>query len=253
MSKNLVRIISAVNAAVMMSTAAAVFPVSVSAKDTGVIFESEVEKIEGVENWTSIYENQIPGYSGDGFAYLTAKNIEFEVEAPEEGLYEFDVRYAQILSEDGRMQTITINGAEYSKVFAYTNKWVDTEFGKFRLKKGTNKIALIPKYGYAAFDTITVKKAVMPDLKATASAVPCDPEATKEAKGLMSYLYSVYGTGILSGQQTIYGGGHKMNTTIRYNAEKDICVDESGKEYSFDPADKAVADDGSKFVWKCKD
>ena len=45
MSKNLVRIISAVNAAVMMCSAAAVFPVSVSAEDTGVIFESEVEKI----------------------------------------------------------------------------------------------------------------------------------------------------------------------------------------------------------------
>ena len=75
MSKNLVRIISAVNAAVMMCSAAAVFPVYVSAEDTGVIFESEAEKIEGVENWTSIYENQIPGYSGDGFAYLTDKNI----------------------------------------------------------------------------------------------------------------------------------------------------------------------------------
>ena len=252
MSKKLKRVFSAVTATALIGSSL-VFPSAVSAEDTGVIFESEVEKIDGVENWTSIYETQLPGFSGDGFAYLTSKNIEFEVEAPEEGLYQFDVRYAQILSEEGRMQTIMINGAEYSKVFAFSDKWKDTEFGKFRLKKGTNKIALVPKYGYAAFDTITVKKAVMPDLKATATAVPCDKKATKEAKGLMKYLYDVYGTGILSGQQTIYGGGHKITTTIRYDAANDVCVDESGKTYSFDEADKAVADDGSKFVWKCTD
>ena len=163
MSGTLKKIISAVTAAVVMSTYFAI-PLAASAESTGVIFESEVEKIDGVENWTSIYETQLPGYSGDGFAYLTSSNIEFEVEAPEEGLYEFDVRYAQILSEEGRMQTIEINGSEYTKVFAYSDKWQDAEFGKFRLKKGTNKIALVPKYGYAAFDTITVKKAEMPEL-----------------------------------------------------------------------------------------
>ena len=98
MSKKLKRVFSAVTATALIGSSL-VFPSAVSAEDTGVIFESEVEKIDGVENWTSIYETQLPGFSGDGFAYLTSKNIEFEVEAPEEGLYQFDVRYAQILSE----------------------------------------------------------------------------------------------------------------------------------------------------------
>ena len=207
MSRSFKKILSAVTATVLLGSTM-VLPSVTSAESTGVIFESEVEKIDGVDNWTSIYETQLPGYSGDGFAYLTNKSIKFTVEAPEEGLYQFDVRYAQILSTEGRLQTIVINGSEYSKVFAYTDKWVDAEFGKFRLKKGENEIELISKYGYAAFDKITIKKAVMPDLKATATAVPCDKKATKEARGLMNYLYDVYGTGVLSGQQTIYGGGH---------------------------------------------
>ncbi len=70
-----------------MMSSSVTFPSVISAESTGVIFESEVEKISGVESWTSIYETQLPGYSGDGFAYLTNSNIEFEVEAPEEGLY----------------------------------------------------------------------------------------------------------------------------------------------------------------------
>ena len=38
----------------------------------------EVETMEGVDQiWTSIYENQIPGYSGEGFAYLTSNPISF--------------------------------------------------------------------------------------------------------------------------------------------------------------------------------
>ena len=215
-----------------------------------IIFESECELLgEDTELWTSIYETQLPGYSGDGFAYLTAKNIKFEVEAPEEGMYEIDVRYAQILSEEGRLQTLAVNGSEYSTVLPYTNEWKDYQFAMVRLKKGVNTFEFMPKYGYAAFDTITIKKASFPELKV--SPTLCDSKATKETQNLMNYLCSVYGNNILSGQQTIYGGGHKVNTTIRYDAATNTCVDSDGNQYSFDEADKDVADDGSSFVWKC--
>ena len=69
----------------------------------------------------------------------------------------------------------------------------------------------------------------------------------------MAYLKSVYGKHILSGQQEIYGGGHEVPTTIRFDAENKKCVDQDGKEYRFDEADISTADDGSKFVWKCFD
>ncbi|MBQ3948083.1 MAG: hypothetical protein II656_06125, partial [Ruminococcus sp.] len=44
-----------------------------------------------------------------------------------------------------------------------------------------------------------------------------------------------------------------MTSTIRYDAAANKCVDSDGKEYTFDEADVATADDGSKFVWKCFD
>ena len=67
------------------------------------------------------------------------------------------------------------------------------------MNKGVNTIELLTKYGYAAFDTITVKKAVLPELNIDPTL--SDPNATKEAQGLMNYLCDVYGKNIISGQQ----------------------------------------------------
>ena len=185
MIKALKRLSSALTAAAMVFTASAVLPSAIAADDSDIIFQAECETLgEDTQVWTSIYETQLPGYSGEGFAYLTAGNIEFEVEAPEEGMYEINVRYAQILSEEGRLQTLAVNGSEYSTTMPYSDTWQDYQFAMVRLKKGTNKFVFMPKYGYAAFDTITVKKASFPELKV--SPVLCDKKATKEAQSLMN-------------------------------------------------------------------
>ena len=219
---------------------------------TSFPYTIEGENLEGATLWTSIYENQIPGYSGEGFAYLTNNEISFTVNVPEDGMYSVMVRSAQILDAGGRQQTIKINGTKYTKKVPYANEWTDFDFGMVRLNKGENTISFVNEYGYMAIDTVTVSEAVFPDLS-IADETPVDKEATPETKALMKYLKSVYGNGILSGQQEIYGGGHIVVTTIRYDAATDKCVDSSGKEYAFDEADKAVADDGSTFVWKCHD
>lgn len=258
MKKLFGRISSVLISALMLCTVLVSIPV-VGAEDNesgdGVIFEiagDELAKLNDIEPMTSIYDTQVPGYTGKtGFLYHTGDTVKFDVEAPDEGMYDVVVRYTQVLSEEGRKQTISVNGSKYSTDYPYTKEWTDFDFGKIRLKKGENKFELVPEYGYAAYDSIIIKKAAIPELKV--APVLCDKKATKETQSLMNYLCDVYGKGILSGQQTIYGGGHKVQTTIRYDAEKDKCLDSDGNEYSFDEADKAVADDGSKFVWHCKD
>lgn len=237
------------------SMLAAAMPVTaqVTAADTVFPFVIEGEKMEGADVWTSIYENQIPGYSGEGFAYLTNGALSFNVTVPEDGMYQLNVRGAQILNEEGRMQTVAINGVEYSKTVPYYKEWTDIDFGVVRMKAGENEISFLNKYGYMAIDQVTVTKAVFPDVSATASAVPCDPDATAETKALMSYLQSVYGKHIISGQQEIYGGGHSVETTIRYDATQDKCIDSDGKEYVIDRDSEAVDKDGNKFYWHCSD
>ena len=199
----------------------------VSAIEGGeVLIKAECEDLSGAELWTSIYENQLPGYSGEGFAYVTSKAITLEVEAPEEGMYQIDVRYAQILDKSGRDQTISVNGKKNMIKFPYTDKWTDISMGVFRLNKGTNEIEISPQYGYAAYDTITITKA-MPNDYSKATSTLTDSKATSETKALMKYLKSVYGNHILSGQQEIYGGG--MNGDGNMEKEFDWLLENTGK------------------------
>jgi hypothetical protein len=101
-----------------------------------------------------------------------------------------------------------------------------------------------------AIDSVTVAEADFPDLS-IADDVPTDPDATPETKALMKYLKSVYGKNILSGQQEIYGGGHSVETTIRYDASQDKCLDSDGNEYKIDRDSKDTDKDGNTFYWHC--
>lgn len=212
-------------------------------------YEAEELELGGNQIWTSIYDVQTPGYSGEGFVYLTNESFKVHIEAEEEGMYRITVRGLQRLSQEGRMQTYSVNGVDYTYTMAYNEEWNDMDFGLVRLKKGVNEIEFKTSYGYGCYDTITIEPAEYEDLKG--SGVPCDPNATAETKSLMAYLHSVYGKHMLSGQQEIWGGGHSRTTTIRYDAASDKCVDDKGNVYTFSEDSKDVADDGSTFVWTC--
>lgn len=222
MIKKLKRVISALTASALAATTAgymSVFADDISRVkvEVGSTVEAENLTLNGTTVWTSIYNDQFPGYSGEGFVYLTGGNIEFEVDVEEDGMYELSGSYVQILDKDGsRQQTVEVNGTEYIVLAPYANDWSTLNFGRFRLKEGTNTIKLLPKYGYAAFDTLTLKKAEFPDLS-TATATPCDKNATPEAKGLMSYLNDMYGNHMLTGQQEIYGNGHTEDQPAGYS------------------------------------
>ena len=216
---------------------AASLPFSSFAESAGenVIFQAECEDLDGATTWTDIYGQQFPGYSGSGFCYLTGETLTFEVEAPEEGMYEFTTRSAQILDKDGREQTISINGSEFMMKMPYADSWTDFSFGIHRLKKGTNKIQILPRYGYGAYDTITVKKADLPALNV--SPTLSDSKATSETQGLMNYLCDVYGKHMLSGQQEIYGGGHTESSPNGYSG-----ADLQGYETEFEYIKKKFGD-----------
>ena len=162
----------------------------------------EAEDCEGAgEPWTSIYETKLKGmFSGKGFVYLTNSPFSFEVTVPEDGMYQFSAKVAQILDESGRLQTISINGIDYQYKVPYYDTWTDFDFGMHRLNKGTNKIEFKPIYGYAEFDTVTITEATFPDFSKIDTKLS-DPKATQEAQELQDYLGSVYGKKIISGQQ----------------------------------------------------
>ena len=245
--KQLTKKMSAVfSAAAIACTALLALPVT--AADTA--FKIEGEKLEGADLWTDIYQQEIPGYSGDGFTYLTNAALSFTFDAPADGMYQVTVRGAQILNEEGRYQTLEVNGSKYHTTVPYTDKWMDFDFGMVRLNKGENTLSFLNEYGYMVIDYVTVTEGEFPDMS-VADAVPCDAKATPETKALMAYLHSVYGKNILSGQQQIYGGGNQVQTTIRYDAATDTCKDEDGNVYEIDRDSKDKDEQGNEFYWHC--
>ena len=113
-------------------------------------FTIEAEDCEGAgEPWTSIYEKKIKGmFSGKGFVYLTSNPFSFNLTVPEDGMYQFNAKIAQILDTSGRPQTISINDVDFQYKVPYYDTWTDFDFGMHRLKKGSNKIAFKPVYGF---------------------------------------------------------------------------------------------------------
>ena len=195
-----------------------------AAGETSFPYTIEAEDMKGAELWTDIYGTQLPDYSGKGFAYLTGGTISCNVTVAEDGMYLVTARCAQILNQEGRMETLSVNGSEFSKTIPYTEKWQDFEFGVVRLNKGENTLEFLNKYGYMAVDTVTVKVAEKHDYT-LATDVLVDKNASESAKSLMKYLKSVYGSHIISGQQEIYGSGHKDN----YEWENEFLMDLTGK------------------------
>ncbi|MDD6084725.1 MAG: glycosyl hydrolase [Oscillospiraceae bacterium] len=234
------RIVSLLSAAAVSATALTVssafnvnaaeeettsFPYTIEGEDMFTTSSSDYKTFDEnrteTQVWTSIYENQLPGYTGTGFAYLNSSTLYFKVTVPEDGMYDITARSAQILDKTSRQQTIQINGIEYTTSMPYSDKWTDFSFGMRRLNKGENTIAFVNKYGYCAIDSVTVSEAEFPDFSSLSSTLS-DSNATSQTKSLMKYLTSVYGKHIISGQQEIYGGGNDGNPELEFEFIKDL-------------------------------
>ena len=220
------KVISFITASAMsvcsVSASISSFIGNVNAADSDIILQEECENLTlgDCTVWQDIYGDKIPDYSGEGFIYLTNASFKTEVTVEADGMYEIIVRYAQILDQTSRMQTVSVNGLDSTIDFPYTHEWKDISMGHFRLNKGVNTIEFKPMYGYACYDTITIKKTPKHDYSKAVDTL-VDPKATPEAKSLMKYLKSVYGSNVISGQQEIYGGGNDGNSELEFDYIKE--------------------------------
>lgn len=178
---------------------------------------------------TNVYGTQYPGYSGDGFVWVTnAGTLTLQVTIPKSAMYELSTRCWMYLGNEGdsRMQVVSINGVSKGN-FYIPNRggWTDYSFGFFYLEAGTATIEIgsSGSWGFILYDTVNFDYADMPDLEI--NPTPCDPKATSETSALKQYLTGVYGHYVISGQQEIYGGGHDGN----YEFEFDYIHDKTGK------------------------
>lgn len=202
-------------------------PVSAAEKDL-VLFQDEAENCTVTEGGTvtdKVYNDEYPGFTGEGFVWCgNGGGFTFDVDLDEGAMCELRVRCNSYLGD--RLQDMAIDGEKVSEInITKEGGWKEVSFGYFYVSAGkhTIEVGSSGSWGFILYDSVTFAYADMPELNI--APVPCDSKATDETKALMTYLTSVYGKQVLSGQQEIYGSGHDGN----YEYEFDYIEDTTGE------------------------
>lgn len=197
---------------------------SVSAAEP--LFSAECEDLtlaDGASVATDVYGTPYPGYTGDGFVWVpNSGTMTFTVDAPETGMYRLMSKCIMYLGDAGTIREGTVSVVRSDEStwtknvnITRTDDWNDYNWGDIKLTKGENTISFGGGWGFCIYDSMTLTQTPKPNYE-TATDVPVDAKATSETKALMSYLKSVYGSHILSGQQEIYGGGNDGNSELEF-------------------------------------
>ncbi len=212
-------------AALCMGLVQAVPAVGVSAEDFSFTSECEdLQLADGAEVATKVYNDEYPGYTGSGFVWVpNSGTMTFTVDVPETGMYRLMSRCIMYLGEVGEIREgqVTVersDGSTWSKTakISRTVDWNDYNWGDLKLTEGENTITFGGGWGFCIYDSMSLTQTPPPDY-AKATDELTDSLATAEARSLMKYLKSVYGSHIISGQQEIYGGGNDGDMELEFD------------------------------------
>ncbi len=209
--------------------------------ETGV--SDRIDVYTDTEGWTDTLEDGTPydytNPSGNGFVYLKDKgsSVTVTVEVAQAGIYNMGIRYCEPSDPNKKVQYLDINGVNQGEVtFPYCDTWREIST-LVKLDAGKNDIQFRSYWGYTALDCMTIATAdsSITDLNPTKSL--SNPNANDTTKRLYSYLCSVYGEHILSGQQEMCGS-HNYNINADPNsgyikdneAEFEYILDKTGKQ-----------------------
>lgn len=210
------KMLSKLLVAVLSLSTVAISPVS-AATTTTTKYEAEEAVLHNVQ----LADNSVPGYSGTGYvAGMDASDayIEFTVNVPTAGRYNLGINFCAPYGY--KQETITVNdGQSFNAIFEPSNEFAEINAGVIKLQAGENKIRISRCWGWTLFDYITISPADALAVDTNVSDKLIDSKATAETQKLMTYLTSIYGKNILSGQ---------FAYTTRYT-EIDAVYKETGK------------------------
>lgn len=139
--------------------------------------------------------------------------ISLDVEVASTGMYALTI-YAQGIG-GSKIQNLAVNDVDQGQL-SISDEGFNPISMTVKLNEGKNTVTVTKSWGWTNFDYLTVAPAELSPIKATQTTC-CDMEATDETRALMSYLASVYGNGIISGQQEIYNyGPHDFEYEFEY-------------------------------------
>lgn len=172
-------------------------------------FEAENATLVGLQT-----SNARPGFSGTGFVTgfdNGADHLDFFVNAAA-GIYDIRIGYSAPNGE--KQYQLEVNGEIQQGLFLPRNDFSSVHGGKYSLQQGQNTIVIRPFWGFYDIDYIEIEPAAVV-LPMQPDHVLNDPLATNSTKNLYSYMKSLYGTKVLSGQQELTDIQYVTTTTGR--------------------------------------
>ncbi|KAF2105632.1 mannan endo-1,4-beta-mannosidase-like protein [Lophiotrema nucula] len=174
-----------------------VFTAASSAVAQTVTYQAESAALSGVTVGTSV-----AGYSGTGYVegFDTATDtITFTINSTVAQLYDLQITYNGPYGD--KYTNVVLNSAGGSRVsLPATTNWTTVPAGQGLLNVGSNSIQIQNNWGWYLIDAITLSpSAKRAPHQVTTTLV--NKNANADAKALLSYLGSIYGKYILSGQQ----------------------------------------------------
>ncbi|OHE97167.1 glycosyl hydrolase family 26 [Colletotrichum orchidophilum] len=165
------------------------------------VYEAE----NGVLNGTTVATEQA-GFTGTGyvtgFEDATDKvTINLDCQGEGQKLFDLSIRYAGIYGE--KRTNVILNGGAASEVLlSATETWTNVSAGQVLLNEGSNTLDIVTHWGWYFIDSITLAptEARGPHNVNTALV---NSKANADANALYTYLRSIYGKNILSGQQEL--------------------------------------------------
>jgi mannan endo-1,4-beta-mannosidase len=180
-------------------------------------YEFEDGDIVGATIQESGTERYMEGASGDKFVFLEngSETASVTVNVDTAGMYNVTLCYSTPYG--AKTHNIYINGVDQGQFSLVANdEWTEINLGSYKLNEGENTITVKSGWGWTNIDYIKIEEATMPTISASQTTC-CDTDATSETQNLMSYLASVYGEHIISGQQEIYKyGPHDFSYEFDY-------------------------------------
>jgi mannan endo-1,4-beta-mannosidase len=211
MHKNVFRKVStALMAAALAVNCTAISPIFTSAADA-VKYEFEDAVITG----DITVEKDSSASGGSSLKMTESGSITLKFSVENTGTYNLII-YAGGIG-GSKQQNMSLNGTSLGSLnIPESTGYEAITVQGVKLTKGENTLVISKSWGWTNFDYLQVEEAVLPEIKAK-DTTPVDKLATKETKNLMSYLASVYGKNIISGQQEIYQyGPHDLEYEFEY-------------------------------------
>lgn len=172
-------------------------PVCIASAEDSVVYEAENAKLNGAI--TTKTDLQASGWKAVGTFENAADTVEFTIDVPADGLYDLALTCKGI--GGNKTNNLLVDGQQQGTFECGSVMFGDSPVRGVLLTAGQHTVTVTPSWGWIYLDKLTVTRAQSIDNSVyEVSPTLVNPNATKEAQKLFTYLCDIYGKYTLSGQ-----------------------------------------------------